>query len=976
MPRRKPIDRLAVAAFLNGELAEAEASAVRSAINRDPEVRRWAEELDGLEGFGGFLEDALALADFARDPNADETLERLRALTAVTENSGAATAADADAQPAAGQVQPEPPPEPPAPRETGRERLGDYELLEILSDGGLSTVYRARNVHLDRDFAVKVIAAHRAGCRQTRLRFQREVAFNGRLRHPHLAPAVSAGEDAGRPYLVMELLDGQDVGRIARRWRRLPVAEACEIIRQAAIGAQFLADQGFVHRDLKPSNLMLTPARQAGADNGRDEDAPAGLVKIIDLGLACEASRSGEPAADEITATDQVVGTIDYLAPEQAVDPRRIDGRADIYALGCSLYRLLAGQAPFERPGVDSAAAKLLGHLHRRPVPLRLVRSEVPAALAAIVDRAMAKKPVQRFRDARSLAEALAPFSAGADLGRLLRAEPDTGSESPPGIPAATRHPAAAVRLGLLLLMGFAAALGITIWLRSNGAELGIAAPKGNLQIRSPGVPATKLSAPFSAEQAALGQAAWAKRLHVSVELKNSVGLTLRLIPPGHFSARSAAGELRSERPFFISACEVTEAEFQRVLGRPPAAMESSSPPRASADGGQFPARGVSWPEAIDFCRRLSDGLAERQAGRRYCLPTLDEWAWACRAGNEAELPWPPARARDHAVLHEPAARPVATFAPNPFGLLDVHGNLAEWAAEWMVLDADLQMPPKIHLAPVLCGGSFESPQAALISATARRAHDFQHQPPGDAGFRVVCRLEAAAAAVAEPVPTPGHGFDAMIVRDRSLRGWGFPGGHVQNADGMLEQGIGDGSECGTIWYGRHGNLHDFDLRFDFRIEGDEAESQILFRANVLETGWQQGSSYRFFLAGPKAGQLWQFEPRRYGVVAVTPAEQLVRTRSDTWNRLVLRCAGRRTRIWLNAEPAIDFTDPVPGVCLFGPLSFLTTGPPAAPRRLARFRDLRIQLLGHPPPDALQPMPWTMGADALPANTPPDGQIP
>lgn len=171
----------------------------------------------------------------------------------------------------------------------------------------------------------------------------------------------------------------------------------------------------------------------------------------------------------------------------------------------------------------------------------------------------------------------------------------------------------------------------------------------------------------------------------------------------------------------------------------------------------------------------------------------------------------------------------------------------------------------------------------------------------------------------------------------------------MSNVAGELEEVIGEGSEWGSIWYGRHGNLRDFELRCDMRIEGMNTESQVMFRANFLEQTWERGSSYRFYLAGPREGCLYRVTPERTAPVAVVPASLLTRLRLDTWNSLAIRCEGRRTRIWLAGELAIDFTDVAPDVCLQGPLTFLTRGDPAGPRRTARFRDLRIRLLGSLP---------------------------
>ena len=211
--------------------------------------------------------------------------------------------------------------------------LPGYKVLGVLGRGGMATVYKVRQLGTKRLVAVKVIDRSLAGDEEIVARFRQEQALGARLRHPNLIAGYEAGRAAGRPYLVMELVEGGNLDELLGRSGPLPVAEACEVIRQAALGLQHLHEHGLVHRDVKPSNLMLTPA---------------GEVKVLDLGLA---RHLHEPDAGErITAQGQFLGTLDYVAPEQCTDPHAVDIRADVYGLGCTLYELLAGQPPFARP--------------------------------------------------------------------------------------------------------------------------------------------------------------------------------------------------------------------------------------------------------------------------------------------------------------------------------------------------------------------------------------------------------------------------------------------------------------------------------------------------------------------------------------------------------------------------------------------------------------------------------------------------
>jgi serine/threonine protein kinase len=238
-----------------------------------------------------------------------------------------------------------------------------YRLLEKLGQGGMGAVYKALHTELDKVVAVKVIAPDRLADASAVSRFKREMKAVGKLEHPHIVRAFDAGEENGRHYLVMEYVPGCDAGKLVDRLGPLPVADACEIVRQAALGLQHAHGHGLIHRDVKPSNLMLvgeaTPLRlpvepasvhleavveQAAAKRGR-----FAYIKILDLGLALlqDQPRGG---SSEITAERQLMGTLDYMAPEQAGNSHEVDGRADIYSLGAALYKLTqSGQAPSTR---------------------------------------------------------------------------------------------------------------------------------------------------------------------------------------------------------------------------------------------------------------------------------------------------------------------------------------------------------------------------------------------------------------------------------------------------------------------------------------------------------------------------------------------------------------------------------------------------------------------------------------------------
>ena len=308
-------------------------------------------------------------------------------------------------------------------------RLGRYALVRPLSEGGIGIVFEARHQFLEQRVAVKVLHPRLAGDPHFAARFRREMAAFGRVPdHPNLIRAPYAGEDNGVLYLVMEFADGADLGRVLGRYGRLPVPAACAAVLQALAGLEATHRAGLVHRDLKPANLMLTPE---------------GVVKILDLGLA--RLRVPDGSRDDLTPSEVLMGTFDYQAPEQAADARAVDIRADIYSLGCTLYKLACGGVPF--PNRSAVAQKLLAHA---TAPFPPLGPDAPPGLAAVVARMTAKNPADRYPTPAEAAAALAPFADPAGLVGLTEADaataawpgsaPDT--PGPSGPTPATGHPA------------------------------------------------------------------------------------------------------------------------------------------------------------------------------------------------------------------------------------------------------------------------------------------------------------------------------------------------------------------------------------------------------------------------------------------------------------------------------------------------------------------------------------------------------
>lgn len=284
-------------------------------------------------------------------------------------------------------------------------QLRDYRLQDKLGEGGMGAVYRAVHERLDKTVALKILPAERLRDPQVVARFHREMKAVGRLDHANIIRATDAGEADGTHYLVMEFAEGEDVSRLVEEHGPLRVADACEIIRQAAVGLQHAHEHNLVHRDIKPANMLLT--RQ-------------GVVKLLDLGLARLHEEGPIAAGGELTSDGQLMGTVDYIAPEQAADTRTADIRADIYSLGCSLYKLLTGKPPFAGDNFQTPVQKIMGHTMTAPPSLAKLRSDLPPALLPMINRMLAKNRDDRFSTPGELAAAIEPLCEGADLPGLI----------------------------------------------------------------------------------------------------------------------------------------------------------------------------------------------------------------------------------------------------------------------------------------------------------------------------------------------------------------------------------------------------------------------------------------------------------------------------------------------------------------------------------------------------------------------------
>lgn len=640
--------------------------------------------------------------------------------------------------------------------------LGNYAILAPLGAGGMGRVFKAWHRRMKRVVALKMLADQHAADAETIERFRREAQAAAQLAHPNIVAAYDADEAGGVCFLVMEYVEGPNLSEVVRREGPLPVATAKRYLLDAAHGLAHAHDRGFVHRDVKPSNLVL---------------APDGTVKVLDLGLA----RGCQPATEgELTQAGDVVGTVEYMAPEQARETRLADQRADIYSLGSTLYRLLTGEFMYRG---NTPLEFVAAHREQSVPSLRAARDDVPRSLEAAYRKMVAKDPADRFQTMREVIAALSKTQSGRRTSKLARAD-GSGNGQPPSdsadfsgedlqiVSSFAEEACAAGGTADRSAQAADAAWPRRRWLVGAGLLAAVAAAKfatrgrnGGLPIDHPAHEVDALRAPVAAALPGELARQWAAYLHVPLAVSNSLGMRLVLIPPGEFSGQSPAGTRRGVAPraFYLGAHEVTVADFRRFVdetGYRTAAERSAESEIGLSPGGSFARLASNWrrpagfapgdrhpvveltaDDAEAFCR----WLGEREQAR-YRLPTEDEWEHACRASSRAawwfgdhpslvgRYAWFGAAAQGRTHL-------VGLLESNPFGLHDMLGNAAEWCRASEPADAN------IGGNAALRGGAWSSTSAGELHASAKAL-----LPPGgrstSSGFRVV--LEAGESSDSE----------------------------------------------------------------------------------------------------------------------------------------------------------------------------------------------------------------------------------
>lgn len=280
--------------------------------------------------------------------------------------------------------------------------IGPYEVRSRIGGGGMGNVFLAEHRYLKTLVAIKILAPHVAGSPLAADRFRQEMEAIGKLKHPNIIAASNADEVNGVHFLVMEYVKGSDLRVLLSLHTTFSIANACELTRQTATALACIAEHGMVHRDIKPSNLLL----------GED-----GLLRVLDLGVA-----RLKPTAEggSLTDTGQLMGTGDYIAPEQGADSHGVDIHADIYSLGCTLYTMLRGVPPFSDPRFDNIIRKIRAHEEEPVPPIRQFRPDVPIELSNLLDGMLRKNPAERLGSPAVIAAELTKFTAGASLQALF----------------------------------------------------------------------------------------------------------------------------------------------------------------------------------------------------------------------------------------------------------------------------------------------------------------------------------------------------------------------------------------------------------------------------------------------------------------------------------------------------------------------------------------------------------------------------
>ncbi len=648
--------------------------------------------------------------------------------------------------------------EPPAVADL-RDQFAQLEVLELLGCGGMSAVYRARQKMLKREVAIKILPPERARDPEFTERFLREARALAKLTHPHIVSVYDAGQSGNYLYIVMEYVDGATLRALIKEGKLSP-AESMNMVRQICDGMQYAHDRGVIHRDIKPENVLIDLQ---------------GQIKITDFGLA-KLNQQSSAAYFPLTETSVRMGTAHYMSPEQYINTAAVDHRADIYSLGVMFYEMLTGELPT---------------LEFKPPSHKI---DVDPRVDQVVERSIKAFPAERYQQAAEVRN---------DVERIAA----TPRRSMRFIVTA---------LGLVL----AGVLSAVIWNWQQGGSHSIAAapqsakPRQAEKVTTAGWHGWPLDAPsparvpFNSDQARKHQEEWAEYLKVPVEYDNFIGMKFRLLPPGEFMMGSTPEEIdetnrtvergahwqecvKSEaprhkvvltQPIYVAVTEVTQAQYETIMGWNPAQFKINSRDKQSAekvrdlDTSSHAVEWVTWNDAADFCAKISyqeqfnsyylkkGDSVTRLEGNGYRLLTEAEWEFACRAGTTSRY-W--VGDQEGQLLtagwigtnSEGRTHAVAELQSNPFGLFDVHGNVFEWVEDAWYATYYGQFADSPAINPVaktsqdprhvFRGGMWAS--AGLSSRSASRYAFSPTELRNGVGFRVALEVDAVRQAVHRP---------------------------------------------------------------------------------------------------------------------------------------------------------------------------------------------------------------------------------
>ncbi len=570
----------------------------------------------------------------------------------------------------------------------------DYHEIRELGRGGMGVVYLAKNRLMDRLEVLKVVSPSLVKSEVDRARFLREIRAVAMLRHPNVVMAYNAQELGSLLILSMEYVNGEDLHQLVARTGPQSIRRCATFGCQIALGLQHAHETGMVHRDIKPNNVLCTTLNKKI------------YVKVADFGLA-KFSRESTTRTD-LTGTESSLGTPNYMAPEQARDASKADIRADLYSLGATLYYLLTGRPPFVGSSYNDLIIQLISE---SCPPIASLRPDIPPTLAAVVHKLLAKEPSERYQTPAEVARALLPFSKQTEPDRTEPAILDSLAPRN-AVPIAKRKKQSSVMARVIPVLRRA----------TPSAQSANETPSAHATPRfgEPIIDLTPAKArvgywvafyativlivalitgfiltyrPTNKQPNANTKPTPGEKL--TLDLGDGVSMDFVYCPPGTFLMGSDPkvdtdhylDELQHEvvlsNGFFIGRDEVTQAQWQTLMGSNP----------SSFVGERNPVDSVTWKLAIDFCEKV-----QAKTGKPIRLPTEAEWEYAARGGTTTPFYWGTELNGTQANCdgnhpcgtgtigpYFQGTKPVGSYTtgfPHPWGLNDVSGNVAEWCQD------------------------------------------------------------------------------------------------------------------------------------------------------------------------------------------------------------------------------------------------------------------------------------------------------